>query len=235
MDKSYWAFQAAAMTDAASPESPEREPSPAAADSPAALATEDAPTDGLDPNCPRKYQSRDSGFVGSCDDLLNDSQKELRQRRSSDSGSSNDGVADKQQAHPPMDGKHNKSPSSSSSPDSSSAAAAATASRKGPAEVKPDESDSKSGKSVGSSGSSGDHGGSLTSTSQSSKSGKLSRKDSFNNWSSDEETNLMVNKMRALFRNMVSGGAADGASGEKVKPPQLVVFETELTRWVALD
>lgn len=94
--------------------------------------------------------------------------------------------------------------------------------------VKPDESDSKSGKSVGSSGSSGDHGGSLTSTSQSSKSGKLSRKDSFNNWSSDEETNLMMNKMRAFFRNMVSGGGDGG--NEKVKPPQLVVFETELTR-----
>ena len=79
--------------------------------------------------------------------------------------------------------------------------------------VKPDESDSKSGKSVGSSGSSGDHGGSLTSTSQSSKSGKLSRKDSFNNWSSDEETNLMMNKMQAFFRDMVSGGGEDKTRG----------------------
>ena len=101
---------------------------------------------------------------------------------------------------------------------------------------KRDESDSKSGKSVGSgSGSStgGDHGGSLTSTSSKSG-GKLSRKDSFNNWSSDEETNLMMNKMRAFFRNMVSGNGSDKAADDdaqpRVKPPQLVVFETELTR-----
>lgn len=188
----------------------------AVVDFPAPIA-EDVPTEGLDPNCPRKYQSRDSGFVGSCDDLLNsDSQKDIRQRRSSDSGSSDGNQADKQ-----MDPK-NKPISSSPS--------AGSANHKGSVEIKPDESDSKSGKSVGSSGSSGDLGGSLTSTSQSSKSGKLSRKDSFNNWSSDEETNLMMNKMRALFRNMVSGGGADGSTGEKVKPPQLVVFETELTR-----
>ena len=155
---------------------------------------------GLDPNCPRKYQSRDSGFVGSCDDLLNEAPpttKEIRQRLSSESGSSD-----------------------------------ADADKKPEAElvVKPDESDSKSGKSVGSSGSSGgcDHGGSLKSGSG----GKLSRKDSFNNWSSDEETNLMMNKMRAFFRNMVSGSGSktDGVNGERIKPPQLVVFETELTR-----
>lgn len=186
-------------------------------DSPAPIV-EEVPTQGLDPNCPRKYKSRDSGFVGSCDDLLNDSQKEIRQRRSSDSGSSDGAQGDKLQ-DPKV-----KTTSSSFPADSTSST--------GPVEVKPDESDSKSAKSVGSSGSSGEHGGSLASTSQSSKSGKLSRKDSFNNWSSDEETNLMMNKMRALFRNMVSGSGTDGPSGEKVKPPQLVVFETELTRSV---
>lgn len=165
----------------------------------------------MDPNCPRKYQSRDSGFVGSCDDLLNDSQKGIRQRLSSESGGSSDGVTDD---------KAKKQVSSLAPVDDLVESNIV---------IKPDESDSKSGKSVGSSGSSGDHGGSLTSTSQSSKSGKLSRKDSFNNWSSDEETNLMMNKMRAFFRNMVSGGAGDGGN-EKIKPPQLVVFETELTR-----
>lgn len=163
-------------------------------------AVEELASAGLDPNCPRKYQSRDSGFVGSCDDLLNEAPptaKEIRQRLSSESGSSD-----------------------------------ADADKKPEAEVvvKPDESDSKSGKSVGSSGSSGgfDHGGSLKSGSG----GKLSRKDSFNNWSSDEETNLMMNKMRAFFRNMVSGSGnkVDGENGERIKPPQLVVFETELTR-----
>jgi hypothetical protein len=45
-----------------------------------AVAAVPASASGLDPNCPRKYQSRDSGFVGSCDDLLNDSQKGIRQR-----------------------------------------------------------------------------------------------------------------------------------------------------------
>ncbi|XP_031778000.1 uncharacterized protein LOC100123872 isoform X2 [Nasonia vitripennis] len=34
--------------------------------------------------------------------------------------------------------------------------------------------------------------------------GGLSRKDSFNNWSSDEETNLMMSKMRQFFKTMVA-------------------------------
>lgn len=187
------------------PAAPATETVSAPSDSSAAVsetlpAVEELASAGLDPNCPRKYQSRDSGFVGSCDDLLNEAPptaKEIRQRLSSESGSSD-----------------------------------ADADKKPEAEVvvKPDESDSKSGKSVGSSGSSGgfDHGGSLKSGSG----GKLSRKDSFNNWSSDEETNLMMNKMRAFFRNMVSGSGnkVDGENGERIKPPQLVVFETELTR-----
>ncbi|XP_073985722.1 bitesize [Rhodnius prolixus] len=60
----------------------------------------------------------------------------------------------------------------------------------------------------------------------------LSRKDSFNNWSSDEETNLMMSKMRAFFKTMV-GSQPKGASPNlkpKTKPPQLVYFESELTR-----
>ncbi|XP_046438742.1 uncharacterized protein LOC124190211 isoform X4 [Daphnia pulex] len=184
-----------------------------------AAAAVPASASGLDPNCPRKYQSRDSGFVGSCDDLLNDSQKGIRQRLSSESGGSSDGVTDEKTK------KTAASALTTPSADDDFNGSNATLVNK------PDESDSKSGKSVGSSGSSGDHGGSLTSTSQSSKSGKLSRKDSFNNWSSDEETNLMMNKMRAFFRNMVSGGGGNNDGGsEKTKPPQLVVFETELTR-----
>lgn len=60
----------------------------------------------------------------------------------------------------------------------------------------------------------------------------LIRKDSFNNWSSDEETNLMMSKMRAFFKTMV-GSQPKNASPEtkpKAKPPQLVYFEHELTR-----
>lgn len=86
----------------------------------------------------------------------------------------------------------------------------------------------------------------------------LSRKDSFNNWSSDEETNLMMSKMRQFFKTMVANsngqnqnttnanssaaspapsprlaGYASKArlcSQNRTKPPQLVYFENELTR-----
>ncbi|XP_043586744.1 uncharacterized protein LOC122569574 isoform X3 [Bombus pyrosoma] len=86
----------------------------------------------------------------------------------------------------------------------------------------------------------------------------LSRKDSFNNWSSDEETNLMMSKMRQFFKTMVansngqnqntsstnSSGASPApsprlpgysakarlSSQNRTKPPQLVYFENELTR-----
>ncbi|KAK2585357.1 hypothetical protein KPH14_010036 [Odynerus spinipes] len=86
----------------------------------------------------------------------------------------------------------------------------------------------------------------------------LSRKDSFNNWSSDEETNLMMSKMRQFFKTMVansngqtpnvtnanSSGASPAPSPRlpgyssktrmcppnRTKPPQLVYFENELTR-----
>lgn len=86
----------------------------------------------------------------------------------------------------------------------------------------------------------------------------LSRKDSFNNWSSDEETNLMMSKMRQFFKTMVANSngqnqnsASANSTGvspapsprlpgysskarlcsqNRTKPPQLVYFENELTR-----
>lgn len=83
----------------------------------------------------------------------------------------------------------------------------------------------------------------------------LNRKDSFNNWSSDEETNLMMCKMRQFFKTMVANSnntqtltssksvvpviGNDNISSNIVpsprfknrhKPPQLVYFENELTR-----
>ncbi|XP_075215985.1 bitesize isoform X2 [Lycorma delicatula] len=60
----------------------------------------------------------------------------------------------------------------------------------------------------------------------------LSRKDSFNNWSSDEETNLMMSKMRAFFKTMVGTQpkASNPNARTRSKPPQLVYFESELTR-----
>lgn len=58
----------------------------------------------------------------------------------------------------------------------------------------------------------------------------LTRTDSFNNWSSDEETNLMMSKMRAFFKTMLANQPKPDVPGEKNKPPQLVKFESELTR-----
>lgn len=81
------------------------------------------------------------------------------------------------------------------------------------------------------------------------------RKDSFNNWSSDEETNLMMSKMRQFFKTLVvasanaqnmnnsknstpvvsesntpKNGTQVPRPRNKSKPPQLVYFENELTR-----
>jgi hypothetical protein len=76
----------------------------------------------------------------------------------------------------------------------------------------------------------------------------LSRKDSFNAWSSDEETNLMMSKMRQIFKTLVAASAntrktssssktnndneEDTASDQntRFRSPQLVYFENELTR-----
>lgn len=66
----------------------------------------------------------------------------------------------------------------------------------------------------------------------------LSRKDSFNNWSSDEETNLMMTKMRQFFKQMINStnvrtsipASSNTESSRPPKPPQLLYFESELTR-----
>lgn len=77
----------------------------------------------------------------------------------------------------------------------------------------------------------------------------LTRKDSFNNWSSDEETNLMMCKMRQFFKTMIANSQCPSSKPttpnlsnrtspifpsprlrNRCKPPQLVYFENELTR-----
>ncbi|KAI8424220.1 hypothetical protein MSG28_002793 [Choristoneura fumiferana] len=66
----------------------------------------------------------------------------------------------------------------------------------------------------------------------------LIRKDSFNNWSSDEETNLMMTKMRQFFKQMINSAnvrastpqSSNSDSSRPPKPPQLLYFESELTR-----
>ncbi|XP_011307516.1 uncharacterized protein [Fopius arisanus] len=151
-----------------------------------------------------KQQSRDSGFVGSCDDLL----------------------------------QHRKSPTDPKLDGSKDHATSQTKKH----------SETKSGLSQAQNG--------LPPTANPS----LSRKDSFNNWSSDEETNLMMSKMRQFFKTMVANSngqstlttPATNSSGpspvpsprlsgftttksrmcpqNRTKPPQLVYFENELTR-----
>lgn len=90
-------------------------------------------------------------------------------------------------------------------------------------------------------------------------SSNLVRKDSFNNWSSDEETNLMMSKMRQFFKTLIvatanaqqssqsqgqgqcqshSAGSTPSsvrrlackAGQSKSRPAQLAYFENELTR-----
>lgn len=75
----------------------------------------------------------------------------------------------------------------------------------------------------------------------------LNRKDSFNAWSSDEETNLMMTKMRQFFKSLLAAStlntktsknttpvdtpnAGTPKARQRTRPPQLVYFENELTR-----
>jgi synaptotagmin-like protein len=70
--------------------------------------------------------------------------------------------------------------------------------------------------------------GSAAATAAASATG-LSRKDSFHQWSSDEETNIMMNRMRAFFRSMLVRRPSPEQSMRKT-PPQLALFEQQLTR-----
>ncbi|XP_046743465.1 uncharacterized protein LOC124409720 isoform X1 [Diprion similis] len=157
-----------------------------------------------------KQHSRDSGFIGSCDDLL---QHQRTQLLSAD-GQTPSGIQDLGK----KEDRRGMSATRSEQPVSQANLAPPNAS--------------------------------------------LSRKDSFNNWSSDEETNLMMSKMRQFFKTMVANsnssqtptnssaaspapsprlpgssprsrpGVGIGVVGSqsRTKPPQLVYFENELTR-----
>ncbi|KAG8230856.1 hypothetical protein J437_LFUL010777 [Ladona fulva] len=193
----------------------------------------------------RKQASRDSGFIGSCDDLLKDQQQQrISDGEQRSSGSDRDikkavQKDNKEEDSVKEDALKNKGEEETQVP--TDIDPKPTLDVIGETEVAP----TPVQRPVPS--------GSPASISRTS----LSRKDSFNNWSSDEETNLMMSKMRAFFKTMVagkiasglrrsnsgrqgSGGEAHSASSstngdipepvEKVKPPQLVYFENELTR-----
>lgn len=174
-----------------------------------------------------KQQSRDSGFVGSCDDLL-------QHQKLPDENQTNGTEVDQETG---KDRSHNET--SERSHDANQSAIKEGASGK-----------NNLTKHV-------NH-ASLPHLANAS----LSRKDSFNNWSSDEETNLMMSKMRQFFKTMVANTNGQGSGqGQNVasanssgvspapsprlpgyaskarlcvqnrtKPPQLVYFENELTR-----
>ena len=165
----------------------------------------------------RKYQSRDSGFIGSSDDLLKDKPEDTRdlKGRSSSDSSVDDG-----------DG-------SSKRTDSSQLASSKGGENKGDSF----DNDSNNNKSETEERSSGDGKVSRSSTGSSVDltpfcsdkiRNKICRKDSFNNWSSDEETNMMMNKMRAFFKTMISNNR-EAPKGQRIKPPQLLAFEAKLT------
>jgi len=178
-----------------------------------------------------KQQSRDSGFVGSCDDLLQ------HQKLPDESQTNNTEI----------DQEISKDHSFSKITEHSQSMNASTNAEEEAANI---EKNSLTKHPVNHT--------SLPHLANAS----LSRKDSFNNWSSDEETNLMMSKMRQFFKTMVantnvqstgqgqnatnanSSGASPAPSPRlpgyaskarlcaqnRTKPPQLVYFENELTR-----
>lgn len=197
-----------------------------------------------------KQQSRDSGFVGSCDDLLvqqhqKQSPDEANNKNPDNNSKSADGKDAKRDHHHLLPSKqHHQRVNSEKTTDKSEASTT---------------------------------GGGGSTLPSAPPNASLSRKDSFNNWSSDEETNLMMSKMRQFFKTMVatsssssnvvqgqeqralasnnsagaspapsprlytsvkSGGervssssqSSSSSSNNRTKPPQLVYFENELTR-----
>ncbi|PBC28918.1 Synaptotagmin protein [Apis cerana cerana] len=182
--------------------------------------------ESLNYNQRSKQQSRDSGFVGSCDDLL-------------------------QHQKLPEDGQPGSEISQESGKDRSNNETGENA---------------QDANQISNEGTSGIEKGNVVKVDHHLShtalphlpNASLSRKDSFNNWSSDEETNLMMSKMRQFFKTMVANsngqnqnttnanssaaspapsprlaGYASKArlcSQNRTKPPQLVYFENELTR-----
>jgi hypothetical protein len=140
------------------------------------------------PNVIRKHKSRDSGFVGSMDDLL---RNENNSNADPDSGNS---LSDEAHGtvHQVLRLEKVSEVSENTEDDT--------------AEV---------GKDVGKV-----------------EENKVERKDSFNQWSSDEDTNIMMSRMRSFFRGLLasSSGPQQLQQQPERKPQQLEAFEKELTR-----
>ena len=156
----------------------------------------------------RKHKSRDSGFVGSNDDLLRNEGSSVVHTSSDDTqgknGSSSEGELELRKTR--LEKVSEVSENTEDDCDKSTELAKSTrpisdmSSRK-----KSNESDISKEGDV-----------------------SLSRKDSFHQWSSDEETNIMMNRMRTFFKNMMVN-ASKGTIEER-KPTHILHFENQLTR-----
>ncbi|CAL4058841.1 unnamed protein product [Meganyctiphanes norvegica] len=171
----------------------------------------------------RKYQSRDSGFIGSSDDLLKDKPEDKDQKERLSSESSADGDGDKSKTK--TQGENGDSSGSNKNGNNKSDSFDNDSNNN---KSENEERSSNEGKvSRSSTGSSAD----LPPFSPSKIRNKISRKDSFNAWSSDEETNIMMSKMRAFFKTMIINNVTQThpQQNPRKKPPQLLVFESKLT------
>ena len=191
------------------------------------LSEKDGFKSSMSPAAPvRKHKSRDSGFVGSMDDLLRN-----------ESGNGNHGMgagnghtsSDSPQSLSDGENKSSLGPSTSAVIQTNSLRLEKVSEVSGEDDNAMQDDVDKSGLQV----TERRENMKVLRTSSSESSTKLSRKDSFNNWSSDEDTNIMMNRMRAFFRNLVTQATTvDQKSGEAPAgpPPQLVAFEEHLTR-----
>ena len=165
----------------------------------------------------RKHKSRDSGFVGSNDDLLRNEGSHIIHTSSDDMQSKHTGSScsegeQETRKTTRLEKVSEVSENTEDDCEKSSDTKVTPNTRKENGAVprkKSNESDiSKDG----------------------SEGGRLSRKDSFHQWSSDEETNIMMNRMRSFFKNMLVNATKGKPLEPTRKPTQIVYFEEQLTR-----
>lgn len=170
----------------------------------------------------RKHKSRDSGFVGSNDDLLRNEGSHIIHTSSDDmqskhTGSSSDGEQIESRKTTRLEKVSEVSENTEDDCEKSFDAKATTASQKETSSAVTSKSPRKKSNEsdISKDGSEGS---------------KLSRKDSFHQWSSDEETNIMMNRMRTFFKNMLVNASKGKPLEPTRKPTQIVYFEEQLTR-----
>ncbi len=193
-------------------------------------------------NVMRKHKSRDSGFVGSTDDLLlresapgsmasslasghgNDSQQSLS-AGSSDGENSNNGTGERLLSS--IGQKQSRLEKVSEVSENTEDDAERTPTKHNNSS---DDSNIKVAKAKA------DLEARLSGESEGKKSAALSRKDSFHNWSSDEDTNIMMNRMRNFFKGIIQGYSGGNANQEAAaaaaakKSEQIVALEEQLAR-----